>query len=641
MHTPERRLQSIERRLPPPPPDPLPRPEIPTVIDFVIGAAFLDRPVLYPRQATVLKLWSLSEHLFTAYDMDVISEWTKGFRLEEVGVDGGVYRGGYGIAPDILERLGLCKAQGRHHFRHKVDIGGRRGGKGYLGSICVAYCLWRFLATVDPTAHYGIAPGKTIAIQIFAANKQQSRDVFWRDLADLVLAAPCFAPYIAERRVDRIALWSPAQLDQGAPHGGGYPAFEIVAREATESAGRGHTAAVTVHDEMAHGSGPELFVAATPALAQFGVDAFTLMPSSPRHQTGQLFKSYVQGLSVDGDGRPLNHQVMVTQFPSFELYRDWERWAEIPLYPGGPTSAPIRRAIVAEDDVDLEQLRRTNPEMYRVEFAAQWAEVTDAYLRRDMVEAMFLPWGDPPITMQEQGGPLSNRYVAHCDLSLVGDNTALVIGHNAYDESAAEGTKPDIVIDLIRVWCPGDFPDGLIDYDIIEEELRRCLAAFRLERLTFDSFNSATMIKHLQDYAHDLGRHPAIHVVNPSHTHNRQVAEQLKATLYEGRIRSPLHQLAHDELLFLTDDGYRVDHPTTGPCTTKDIADALMEVVSALNEMEFDPGYRLRSTQLGGRRSMSQEEMFDRLGTPRSGRGGQNLTKLRNGTTTQPPRRRP
>lgn len=643
VQSPENRLDNIERRLPPPPAAPLPHPAVPNIIDFVVGPNYLDRPLLYPRQGTTLKLWALADDLFTGFDEEVIDEWRNGFRLEELGAEGGVYRGGYGVAPDILERLALCKAQGRGHFRHKVDIGGRRGSKGYLGSICVAYCLWRFMATVDPAERYGIAEGRTIAVQIFAGNKVQSRDVFWRDLSDLLRTAPCFAPYIAGRHVDRISLWSPAQVDRGAPDGVGFPAFEIVAREATENAGRGHTAAVTVHDEMAHGTGPELFEAATGALIQFGIDAFTLMPSSPRHQTGQLYRSYQQGLSVDAEGRPLNHQIMVSQFPSWELYRDWERAAEIPLYPGGPTSAPIRRAIVAEDDVDLDQIKRTNPEMFRVEFEAQWAEVTDAYLRRDLVEAMFLPWGDPPITMQERASALSNRYVAHCDLSLVGDNTAIVIGHNVVDEAAEEGTKPDIIIDLIRVLRPSDFHDGIIDYDYVEAELRRYLAAFRLERLTFDAFNSAAMIRHLLDYAHELGRHPAIQVVHPSHTHNRMVAEQLKVTLYEGRIHSPFDQLAHDELLFLRDDGFRVDHPSTGPCTSKDVADALMEVVTALNEMELDPGHRFRSTGLIGHR-MSQDEIFDQLGNLGLRHPGQDLKRLSGGTTAprrrRPPRRR-
>ena len=52
--------------------DPAP---IPNIIDFVVGAEYLNRPGLYPRQATLLKIIFLQDDLFTPYDHDVIGEW--------------------------------------------------------------------------------------------------------------------------------------------------------------------------------------------------------------------------------------------------------------------------------------------------------------------------------------------------------------------------------------------------------------------------------------------------------------------------------------------------------------------------------------------------------------------------------------
>jgi hypothetical protein len=141
-------------------------------------------------------------------------------------------------------------------------------------------------ATVDPQEHFGIAPGKPLTVPVWAQSKDQSRDVFWRDLVAVIKEAPCFKQYIAEERADKLSLWSPRQLAQPLASRGA-PAIEIVARESTESAARGYASPVQVHDK-----------------------------------------------------------ILSMQFPSWELYEDWESWESIPLYPGGPTSAPIQRSHV-------------------------------------------------------------------------------------------------------------------------------------------------------------------------------------------------------------------------------------------------------------------------------------------------------
>jgi hypothetical protein len=151
------------------------------------------------------------------------------------------------------------------------------------------------------------------------------------------------------------------------------------------------------------------------------------------------------------------------------------------------------------------------------------------------------------------------------------------------------------------------------------------------------------MIQHLRDLVHAKRLHPAIEAVRSSHDRNREIAEQFKATLYEGRIHSPFDQLAQDELLFLRDDGYRVDHPTTGPCTTKDVADALMEVTMALNGLQYDPVYRFRATGPRGHpgpRPMSDEETFARMGNPWGSPRTQYSRLAGDKTTPLPGRRR-
>lgn len=610
MRSPERRIDILERTVPPQPPKPPSPPELPGIIPFVIGSTFLDKPLLYPRQATLLKLIFLEE--FTDYDHRVLERWGAG---QSAGLE---VNGQYGVASDVLDRVARNRAAGRRWFREVVLACGRRGGKGYVGALAVAYAVWQMLATGDPQAHFGVASGKVLTVPIFAQNKDQARDVFWRDLVSVILEAPCFKPYVAEERADRLTLWSPAQLR--TPEGERRaPALEIVAREATESAARGYSSPVQVHDEMAHAlpsgtarSAESIYQSTFPAQSTFDKEAFSFLPSSPRHRTGQFFAVHQLGLALDSDGGPAHPEILSVQLPSWDLYEDWEQWEEIPLYTGGPTSAPIRRAVISEDDSDVDRIRRTNPEWYRVEFLSHWAEVLVPFLARDRVLLMF----ENDLEMQHTRSG-SHIYVAHVDLSTVGDNTVLVVGHS---EPTDDPGRPEFIIDLIRVWKPSDSETGHIAYAAVEAELKRHLVSFRPQQLTFDSYQSTGMIQELGRFARDNKIGTNVFEHSPGRKKLREEAEVFKGSLYDGRVSAPAHQLALDELLFLEDRGPRIDHPSSGPVTTNDVATCLFAVVAALAELAFDPGRMFANTGLsamGYPVTRAEQEVFDRFSNVR------------------------
>src|SRR5207248_5641497 len=86
--------------------------------------------------------------------------------------------------------------------------------------------------------------------------------------------------------------------------------------------------------------------------------------------------------------------------------------------------------------------------------------------------------------------------------------------------------------------------------------------------------------------------------------HNFVVAETFKTALAAGLVHIPYHELAEGELRALEMIGGRVDHPRSGPITTSDIADCLMEVTDQL--IGDDAGALvhedLAAVRLGGRR---------------------------------------
>lgn len=611
MKSPERRLEDIERRLPSTPKRPVPLPVVPNIIDFVVSC--LNRPQLYPRQATLLKLWFLQDDLLTDYDRKVIGEWES-----ESEQDGSGLIRGYGLPAGILDRVAQCRAESRRWFSELVAVVGRRGSKGYLGAIAVAYVIATYLAKGHPQQHYGIAKDKTLVLPVFAGTKDQSQDNFWQDLRNVLIAAPFFAPYIAESRTDRILLWSHDQLSRER-RPDEKPAFEVVARESTENAGRGYTAFGQVFDEMAHAvsggsnrSADQLYVASQPALNQFGKDAFSYLASSPRNKAGQFYQSFANALARDRSGAPCYPQVLCFQFPSWELYRDWEQAHLLEMYPGGPCFAPISRPVMAESDPEMQRFRLTKPEKWRVEFLAQWAEVDSPFLQRAFVDAMFEPWDGRQLEMQSRRS-LSYVYVFHLDLSVTGDNTVLVIGHR---EPSDDPGRPQFVIDLVRVWRPSDFPDGHVDFRMVEAEVKHYMDCFHPKRVTVDPWNGRSIIENLRDYAYKRHLRVEIEAVPTSQLRNREIAETFRTALYERRVHCPPHQLARDELLYLRDTGTRVDHPDTGPCTTNDIATCLFEVTMMLTDLAFDPGRQLSALGLRSRswpEYRTQEDVFDAL----------------------------
>jgi hypothetical protein len=306
---------------------------VPNVIDFTMGSDYLAWPSLYPAQAFLLKLIFLQLELFTSFDIRLMDRWTDGMPLRgQPGSPDYGFHGSEGLPGDIYFRAQRCLEEGRRWFREVLLVVGRRGGKGFLGAVCAAYVLWHFLALGDPQAHYGFAPGKQLRALVFAGKRAQAQANQFADLVSVISRAPCFAPFIAGVTGSSLTLYSPRQLAEG-DLSRELPAFELAAVESTNLAGRGPTAFLIMFDEMAHvvnsgttRSAGELYRAATPALAQFGHDAFIYEASSPWTRTGMFHENYQRALAASpATGEAINHDLFVVQTPSWGMYEGWAR----------------------------------------------------------------------------------------------------------------------------------------------------------------------------------------------------------------------------------------------------------------------------------------------------------------------------
>lgn len=568
---------------------------IPDPITFVVGRTWLNRPSIYPRQATLLKVIFLREDLFTEYDYQVVEEWEASFRAS----------GDNGINPGILDRMRYLRAEGHFYFKEVLLVMGRRAGKGYVSALAMAYVLWRYMAKGDPQEYYGIARDKKMACFIFASKKEHAVKNLWGDLAGIIKSGPCFSRYISRPLAESLSVFAPSdflrrqQLQrQGIHDAQDIATFLIEPKESTLMAGRGPASFSQGFDEMAHQvaatgasrSAEDVYESATPALDQFKKDAFIIEPSSPWQMVGQFYQNWLNTQQLDESGAPLYPHMMMIQLASWEIYYDWEDAHMLPLFPMNfigdlqeyvdsppPGFRPLKVAI-QEYDRDMELKERANPETFKVERRSKWQTTQDAYLNPDMVDAVFQPWNDRVLTMRTKAESLAVFYKGHADPSLANANFAISIGHKEKDKHGLI----HCVFDYIHHYSPSDFPNNIIDYIQLGENIWSLIEGFKPDEFTYDQWNSAEAIQRMNQRKRQANFPKRVEIFEKTADakHNWERAETFKVAINQGWVHAPPYALAILELKYLQlKNGNKVVKQDIGPVQTKDIADTMMEVV--------------------------------------------------------------
>jgi len=600
-------------------------PPVPDPITFIIGEDWLDKPGLYPRQVTLLKIIFLRDDLFTDFDRQVIAEWQR--RFTETNPDAGDNKFSArtkGLQPDLFERIAYLKKRGYRWFPELIVAIGRRGSKGFLSALAMAYVLWNYLAKGNPQEYYGISQEKPLAVAVFAGKKEQAKENLWGDLYSVITTAPCFTPYISEAQAESLTVYAPYDFvrmhkmaQRGISSTRDAASFRILPRESTPLAPRGPAGCILGFDEAAHvknaGVTREfgvIYNAAKPSLDQFGTDGFIVLPSSTWEMIGKFYELWALSLQREPAGEPGEYvpaypTKFMVQLESWAIYEDWERAHLLPLFPAGyrgdlgeyepdalPVLRPLRGAIQAYDE-EQQREEKANPDTFAVEKRSDWATAMDAYLNTAKIEQMFSPWperdprfGRPELAMASRG-PLSITYTAHGDPASVNCRFGFAVAHTEPEADGlmypnANGTQPTehAVFDLIHFWDPADFEDHILDYDEIREWIfDNVVLRFQPDELTFDQFNSVASVQALQKMIR--GAHLQKNVVCYERTAtaalNWSTWETFKAAINMGFVHAPPHGEAKAELQFLQkpEGMAKVLPPASGPVQTKDIADCI------------------------------------------------------------------
>lgn len=593
------------------------RHRLPDITTFVVHPDYLNRPYLYPRQATLLKVIFLDLEHMTEYDHRVIAEWEADYiaSMDKDGV------GNNGIVPGILERVRINRIcpcghdrgshfvqgttaldkvgtrcdectdchryRGRRWFREVVSVIGRRGSKGHVGALATAYIIAHFIEMGNPQERYGIDRDKRLSAIVFAGKKEQAKANQWRDIVNVILGAPYFTPYISKPQAESLTIRSQSDLlslrereGRGVHSEQDIATFEILPKESTTIAGRGQAGFLLIFDEAAHvvkgvANSPAEMVydSASPSLDQFGLDGFIYIPSSPWQKIGLLFDRYNLALEVEEDGSPVYPEMMMIQLTSWDIYKDWERSHEIPMVANRPTPFLHLKGAVQAYDEQMERLERANPETFRVERRSQFAAVLDAYLNPDRIAEIWQE--DLPMLSK---GTMTVSYRAHADPSTSGAAFAFAIGHRVDPDPKDTDALPMVVFDLIHSWKPEDYDDHQVPYLDITEELKGYLDGFMPAAMTFDQYNATGFIQALKQHVRNRRYPKRVQVYERPATHdlNWKTYETFKTAVGLGLVKAPFHEDANAELTFLQLVGNkRVDHPDAGPVQRKDIADCL------------------------------------------------------------------
>lgn len=583
--------------------------EMPDIVTFAEHPSYLGKR-LYPRQRSLLRLIFLETEHMTEYDVEVISEWAQRFNLGQDRI---------GVSPDVWKRVKWLKENGYPHFREIANISGRRGSKGLLGAILGARQIYRLIQLGNPQEYYGIERGKEMYCYVTATGRAQAIAYQFADLANAVLDAPCFQPWIGSTKTSFMTFRTPADkrritefMARGIPMDREMASIYAIAASANSSASRGGAAFMNIFDEMAHmllgTDGPRtadsVYNALMPSLDQLGVDAMAYIPTSPLTKVGKAFAVYNDGITGDENGDPSYPTILTVQLPSWEIYEDWDD----PVACGGVAF----RTCPQRYDENMRQLEKRDPITFRVERKAQWAEVIDAFLEPEMVDRIFEPfWDNEQQKMRtlspKDSGALKWVYRGHGDPSKSEANFAVAFGHcepiqSAPDPETGETeTWMHVLIDWMHVWKPSDFPDHQVDYIAIEKEIARRIVKFpTMETFSYDQYGSFVTVPQLREALRKANSRTRVKEVTFSGTENKKRNEIFRAALGMGWVHSYKDEFADGdmfdeeqcllelELKFLQEKNGVVDRQKIGPVTTKDLADTVMVIAQAFLGEQYE-----------------------------------------------------
>ncbi len=301
--------------------------------------------------------------------------------------------------------------------REMVLSVGRRSGKTLLTSCIIAYETYRLLVKTNPQAYYGSSQSNVIQLISVATDKDQA-GLLYREASGHFNKCDFFRPYSANATQSFATFQTPFDIERYGSYADNPKArysINVTFRSCVAKGLRGGANILVALDEVAHftdegqSSADDVYQAVEPSTRTFSPkdpknpskpigenEGRIILISSPLGKQGLFYKQFSLGFT---SGEAAKNMICV-QAPTWEVN---------PTVPAGTFEGSYLK----------------DPRIFYTEFGAVFTDRTRGWIED---ESDLMSCVDPNLSMK-QSAPSRMPHFMGIDIALVGDYTAVAVGH--------------------------------------------------------------------------------------------------------------------------------------------------------------------------------------------------------------------